>query len=956
MSKETSQHHPRFTNLTTNLTMKQSIHDHSGDAKNPTITFLHERDTGWYLSDNGEVRFTSLGLDNIIQNSNYSEFKNPVVLNENNSNFDSIIMNDKKGILYKKKNSDGLWWKTQDRDINLVNISGINGKFGDLDNVISGINGKFGDLDNVISGINGKFGDLDNVISGINGKFGDLDNVISGINGKFGDLDNVISGMNKDLIKKIEDTASNFDNKLKLAYETIENINNNYSQLHNYTNKNNQSVDNFWEKLQVAVEDLSIVKEQLNAKYYEVGPIEKEVYDKLNLSGNTGILFKKNDNDDIWWKTSNVEINITNKDAAIFKQYLFLDNKDTVLRSNNMAVYLRNDTANLSLMKSGLLTDVPLMVPNILADNGNELGAGYGFKNSFTSGMNLDVDNSTIIISSDGYEVAKFNKTLTINNNSLLLNNSEIGVNKQNKLYTGHKGINEKNTYVSTEIFTNGSHEIIRNGDIVGYMLDNPNRIAKINGGLWENHTVIKSNPKNINSIIFLHNNLLVTCEDFFQDNVSSMLISLNVLNNDGSIISNVQVKKLLLEKEKTKEIKIHLIKIILIRNDDPQLIKFAVISGAKNNGKIKSVFIRKINIQLPSGNSGEYKLLLEEETEKILTCEADTFDAIYENTNDLDSLIIGLYCSIGSNIDILLVSMFENDKIQVGGYFQSINPIPILSNIYIDNAKLHMLLLPGQIVIFSYSNIKFFVLLSSNNDTLPNVGNYICDSNSVECADIIYDSINGAIISAEKMISGGCYIQIFDIFVSELKIIKSKKINCDQFIPLSLYYNITTNHFILFNTDNINNGYISAQIFKYCDEQIIIQMRYLLFDGDDYFNDTIGTCNTFLLSPNRILFSWNNISYAIFNDLYITDPHNFLGISNNDAKHETDCEVSLRGQIYSCDNENCNLPSSWIGKIIYFSSELVNKPFPKNLTISPYGNVAIGTVLSTNKILIGIF
>ena len=89
----------------------------TGGPGDPAISFSSDSKTGWYMNESGEVIFTS-GMDDVaIQNTNYSEFKKPIMIAEFEP---GIIDLTGKGILYKKIDNNGLWWKTTDGEVNLA--------------------------------------------------------------------------------------------------------------------------------------------------------------------------------------------------------------------------------------------------------------------------------------------------------------------------------------------------------------------------------------------------------------------------------------------------------------------------------------------------------------------------------------------------------------------------------------------------------------------------------------------------------------------------------------------------------------------------------------------------------------------------------------------------------------------------------------------------------------------
>lgn len=104
---------PRGVNIALNKVMPSG----NGSPGDPVIGFESDPTIGWYMNDTGEVVFTSGLDDTMLQNSNYTEFRKPIMLNEFEP---SSIDLTNKGILYKKPNDPGLWWLTENGEINVA--------------------------------------------------------------------------------------------------------------------------------------------------------------------------------------------------------------------------------------------------------------------------------------------------------------------------------------------------------------------------------------------------------------------------------------------------------------------------------------------------------------------------------------------------------------------------------------------------------------------------------------------------------------------------------------------------------------------------------------------------------------------------------------------------------------------------------------------------------------------
>lgn len=101
----------------------QMIVENPGDEENPTIRFRDSLNSGFYLKDNLYIALTINGRTKIVYNEDNTEFTNPLLLNDicgcvsvNNLN---------QGLLYKRKNKSGLYWKTLNKEVDLVKIYSV---------------------------------------------------------------------------------------------------------------------------------------------------------------------------------------------------------------------------------------------------------------------------------------------------------------------------------------------------------------------------------------------------------------------------------------------------------------------------------------------------------------------------------------------------------------------------------------------------------------------------------------------------------------------------------------------------------------------------------------------------------------------------------------------------------------------------------------------------------------
>jgi len=105
--------------------LRSGEHGCSGE---PVIGFDEDPSTGWYLNCKGEVVFTSKGEDSILHTQKYTKFIKPLAIADSTQ---TITKLNNRGVLYKKPGDYGLWWKTENGEVNLINsnqtsIKGLN--------------------------------------------------------------------------------------------------------------------------------------------------------------------------------------------------------------------------------------------------------------------------------------------------------------------------------------------------------------------------------------------------------------------------------------------------------------------------------------------------------------------------------------------------------------------------------------------------------------------------------------------------------------------------------------------------------------------------------------------------------------------------------------------------------------------------------------------------------------
>ena len=107
------------------ITLTRLIASDQGTAEEPSVAFSKALDTGWYLNADGNITLTTQGSDSIIHHCHTIQYKKPLLLLDqdmSSTHFDKCFT-EGGGLLYKKANHSGLWWKTSDAEIDLTQIS-----------------------------------------------------------------------------------------------------------------------------------------------------------------------------------------------------------------------------------------------------------------------------------------------------------------------------------------------------------------------------------------------------------------------------------------------------------------------------------------------------------------------------------------------------------------------------------------------------------------------------------------------------------------------------------------------------------------------------------------------------------------------------------------------------------------------------------------------------------------
>lgn len=527
-------------------------------------------------------------------------------------------------------------------------------------------------------------------------------------------------------------------------------------------------------------------------------------------------------------------------------------------------------------------------------------------------------------------------------NGPLVINGTEVSM--TDVLTTKSNGV--RRTYHSSETF--GVSVDVKMGDVVGIQNDGTGLISKVSGGNWSDEMKISTDALEC-SRVSLWDSLdvtrdvrLYTREKLVDGNsVLSLFITVfdtnNVVGNMSLILESTGVGN-----DSAINRTVSLCKI----NNGNYVVAF----GTYND--MKKVTLKQFKVTY----TGDVpKMLVMSELRHEMESPIETFDLVYEMSGELDILVLTMYNTMSNNIDVAMFSCLPH--LQVGYTQKSISSDPIIGN----NKTMQSLLLPGLIVVCSYGNTKCFLLLPSTATEQFNTSNTIIDSNSSDCIDMIYDSVNSVILSVERTYTNQAFLQVSDIDGPQINIIRSKQLGRETCVPTGLGYNPDTDNFVLFYADSSMSGQLHAQIFACYGETINLGVVYSRSNPNNLVRALTLSDDTLIPANGKRVFNrlgalcveWESgsesSSIANFDDNFGIQATAYIGMAMNDAVSGSTCEVALRGQIFV----GGDLPNSYIGKRLYLNS--LGKTYPDSITTRVHGNVFLGTCLTSNRILVGL-
>jgi hypothetical protein len=947
----------------------------SGCEKNPSVKFNESERAGWYLNKDGQIAMTVDGSTNIVYNNTNTEFKTPIMFNSVDDVQQPSGMN---GILFKKSNDTGLYWRTSDGDIDITASRQVTNDKHPLEiaenknTLSSSIYEKDGQIywknessSVCLSAAEFAGGLLHNQLLAASGtvKSPGISFAVDTTTGTY----LYVKGEQRWAVQGVDRMSLTTD-RLQLA-TALEFIDQSYSgKILEKTGRLFKKVNDdnlYW---RTSNGEVSITDNKLRCPLYisDDGSAEVPSYS-----------FESSKNSGLYMKDGDLAISSGSVDSAVFKQgriilgsngqiglpgYGFASNEKSGLSLvGNSVVTSVNGDQSLSVSLSGVSSvfGYTSIVGGSYTSPAYNFSSGKGGMSLINdgiviSGQHVDlVAGSTVglVVNSDG-PVIPVNRTLQFDTKNATVN---VNVNSDSQLTSTVNDINR--TYSSSEMFTTESH--VKSGDIVG-VCDNGN-INKVSGGNWDQEIHIADTKSGSSSVLWDSFSTTIDLQMYTRSRLTNnpdlsiltmYVTTTSAVNNLNTSLNttSIDLTSVLVSTSKPKAYSAVIVK---IGSDN----RYVVMYGEYNNMTL--ITLKKFRINVDDGNPIIY---VESTLEYHPVGVIETFDCVYEDSGSLDILVLVMYSAKLNNMEGALFSVSpDSEKAVILGYKSAeISIHPIIGS----NKTMRAVLIPGQVVICSYANNKTFILLPSEYSDVFNVCDTIMDNDSADCIDIIYDTTNAVIITVERTFSDVAFLQVIDIFGTKIDILRSKRLGSNTIIPIGLGYNNRTDAFMLFYADSAESGQIKTQTFTHDGEQIKLNMTYSRRTDSNMYNPEEIDGITLPNHGKRVWSRTNGIQtvcwpsgnrdlgFCNFNDNYGIQANAFIGIAMGIAQANDMCEVCYKGQVYYNEIE---LSRGFTGKKLYLNSDKQMEDYPNNLTTSAMGNVFIGTCVTKNRILVGL-
>jgi hypothetical protein len=483
--------------------------------------------------------------------------------------------------------------------------------------------------------------------------------------------------------------------------------------------------------------------------------------------------------------------------------------------------------------------------------------------------------------------------------------------------------------YVQTETFR--AETELSAGDIVG--INRGGSVEVVSGGAWDNPPYVYQH----NKVKSMYSRWFETADGLVLFAINKKKLRVNLFTKGQCLTEIVD-----LDMEPVCCDAVCL---------DREAGRFAVVSG----GGVEQITLRKLRVQVTrETDETTLQVTVEGEVEhkavEDVAIEACSLE--YENSLGLDILVLVTHDCAGA----LGCGLFKAN----GGNGTPMTPGYAIAKLCTDRTcdqgkSLKTVLLPAQTIVCSYGNYKVLIMLSDSETKPFEVGVGTFDNDSVECVDLLYDPAFAVIMSLEQTIGDSAIIRVFDTEGVRFKRITSKKVSMLTAIPVGMAYNTGRDQFLLVFADDNTDGTLNAQIFTYDGEKVTLgpsygetSLRYRQSAGARVKGQRVARIgDKFVVN---VMTAGGDFACIYFDDASGIPLRAYVGFSCGPSPAGGAVEVAIKGQVFVCPQA---LEEKWVGRRVYARG--VKGKFRDRLSLSPLGNVFVGTCLSPTRIQVGL-
>ena len=581
-----------------------------------------------------------------------------------------------------------------------------------------------------------------------------------------------------------------------------------------------------------------------------------------------------------------------------------------------------------------------VLLPSIAVKNINSGNAGL-FK----------VSDTELGVSTGATEAIRIDETkMTISRNMLMRSNTEPPVPPADSGYLFRKTSPDENLYWKTSTssvsVTNNidlnSGDVIRAGDVVGFDTLTSSVVVKSRGGDAQSISIGCSASRGT-----------LTYARFAAKNGESLLVTLFQTYN-GNDTTNINIQGTWIKDANTSSMgSVNLSGAIVVPGELPEchcsiveidpINRWYIVSVVVDDSNV--IFLRKVQLSVDhtirSDNSNGW-------ISKTLLDNIIAYDSAYDSTTD--TLICVAYVPNNMNFTTVLVLANAGNNLPLGVAGGTVDVGVSTDMIMNSNKQLHVVSLPGQVVIVSYGNYKTSFITMSYNAPITK-GDTIIDYDSFDCVDMHFDVNENMLICLEKTITPSCFLQAIDVLGTKMQRVASKNFKNQTMDPFGIAYNDVSGNYTMLYGNPLS---MCFNIFTFDGDEFTVGMQYRTSSVySEPYNFRKGKALCSLANRYLLGICANGNDYGVevvrFEDGYGSYPSAFVGMAVNNATVGSVVYVVPRGSVY---NTGVPMGSSWLGKKLYLSN--YEGSFPDNLSIVSANNSFIGTCLGTNRILLG--